>query len=270
MLEAPLYWIDAFTPVPFGGNPAAVCLLPHPIPQNTMQSLAHEFGLSETAYLWSEGESQQWRLRWFTPTAEVRLCGHATVAAATALWDHYQSHGPLVFHTLSGSLQAIQKEAGVELQFPARPPAECSVPRGLAEIVGLSADQIKWCGRDVDDFLILLETEQEVRSVSPDFEALKALPTRGTIFTAASNTPDRDFVSRFFAPRVGVDEDPVTGSAHCCLAPFWASRLKKNRLRAEQLSSRGGRLEVECREDRVCLRGESFILMTGTVRIPTA
>jgi PhzF family phenazine biosynthesis protein len=234
-----------------------------------MQLLAHEFGLSETAYLWPEAKPDGWHLRWFTPTAEVQLCGHATVAAATALWKHHQSREPLTFHTLSGPLLAHQNQGKVQLSFPARPPVECPIPPGLTDAADLTPDQIQWCGRDVDDYLVMLSTELEVRSLCPDLQAMKALQTRGTIFTARSDTPDRDFVSRFFAPKVGVDEDPVTGSAHCCLAPFWASRLDKKVFRAEQLSARGGHLEVEYQGDRVLLRGESFILVTGTVRIPS-
>jgi PhzF family phenazine biosynthesis protein len=269
MFEAPLYWVDAFTAAPFHGNPAAVCLLPHSIPENTMQSLAHEFGISETAYVWPEHELGGWRLRWFTPAAEVKLCGHATVAAATAIWQHHQSSEPLTFHTLSGALHADLKEGRVELSFPARPPEECPIPRGVVDAVGLSEQQVLWCGRDVDDYLLLLKTEDEVRSLAPDFHALKNLETRGLIITACSGHSERDIVSRFFAPRVGIDEDPVTGSAHCCLAPFWAPRLGKNIFRAEQLSARGGQLEVELTEDRVQLRGQSFILVSGQVRIPS-
>ncbi len=265
MMNAPFYWIDAFSPRPFSGNPAAVCLLSAPLEDEVMQQLAEEFGLSETAFAWPENDG--YRLRWFTPTAEVRLCGHATVATATALWSHNPNLLDLVFYTHSGKLEAVQRDGKVQLTFPARPPAKFPMPEGLAEAIGVSRDKVLWCGRDVDDYLLLLPTEDDVRALNPDFRALLEVETRGTIFTAPSASPEYDFVSRFFAPQVGVDEDPVTGSAHCCLAPFWSERLRKKLFQARQLSARGGHLEVELVADRVHLRGDSFVLVNGTVSI---
>lgn len=231
-----------------------------------MQSLATEFGLSETAFVVPRDEEGHWDLRWFTPAAEVRLCGHATVCAATAIWE--ESPSPvLTFHTVSGPLQATRKDTLVELSFPARVPKNCVVPKGLLEALGLEG--VRWCGRDVDDLLLVLSREEEVVALQPDFSALKKMDTRGVIVTAPSSNDSRDFVSRFFAPRVGIDEDPVTGAAHCCLAPYWAEELQKKVLQAEQLSARGGRLEVELVGERVLLRGQSRILVRGQVVIPS-
>ncbi|MFA5504564.1 MAG: PhzF family phenazine biosynthesis protein [Vulcanimicrobiota bacterium] len=264
-MDAPFFWIDAFTPTPFGGNPAAVCLLTSTLEDEVMQQLAAEFGLSETAFLWPEREG--FRLRWFTPTREVRLCGHATVAAATALWSQDQELTDLTFFTVSGTLEARQVSGKVQLTFPSRSPAKFPIPQGLVEALGIAPDKVQWCGRDEDDYLLLLPSEEDIRSLNPDFQALREIETRGTIVTARSSTPEIDFVSRFFAPQVGVDEDPVTGSAHCCLAAFWAEPLNKRIFQARQLSPRGGQLEVELARDRVHLRGESYVLVSGTVSI---
>ena len=173
----------------------------------------------------------------------------------------------LIFYTHSGKLEAVQRDGKVQLTFPARPPAKFPMPEGLAEAIGVSREKVLWCGRDVDDYLLLLPTEDDVRALNPDFRALLEVETRGTIFTAPSDSPEFDFVSRFFAPQVGVNEDPVTGSAHCCLAPFWSERLRKKLFQARQLSARGGHLEVELVADRVHLRGDSFVLVNGTVSI---
>lgn len=262
----PFYWVDAFTAEPFAGNPAAVCLLESTLDDHTMQRLAAEFGLSETAFVRREGAG--WRLRWFTPKAEVRLCGHATVATAAALWSQHPSlEERLTFHTLSGELSACRRGELVELNFPARPPAECQPPEGLLPSLGLTDSEAVWCGRDADDYVVLVESEERVLSLDPDFAAMASVETRGVMVTARSALPDRDFVSRFFAPRVGVDEDPVTGSAHCCLTPFWAERLGKSQLSAEQLSARRGRLQVQLLGDRVALRGAARVLVRGELLV---
>lgn len=263
----PFAWVDAFTDQPFGGNPAAVCMLEEELDSETMQKLAFEFGLSETAFVWPKGE--RFGLRWFTPEAEVRLCGHATVAAATALWDQarWNVAQTIEFETLSGVLSAKSSDGSVELSFPARPPQECDIPSGLVEAMGISPDQILWCGRDVDDYLFLLGSREEVEMLAPDMAALAQVETRGLIFTSKNNGEDAHFVSRFFAPRVGVDEDPVTGSAHCCLTPFWSQRLETNPLQAKQISQRGGSLEVGLIGSRVALRGKSYLLVRGEVEL---
>ena len=261
----PFYWVDAFTSQVFGGNPAAVCLLDQPIEETKMQALAKEFNLSETAFTWVE--NGQRHLKWFTPVAEVRLCGHATLATAAALWDHSgaSSKDTLSFETLSGELKATRVEGKIRLVFPARPPRECSQPQGLAQALGVPAESILFCGRDADDLLVQVDSEERVLDLSPDFGTLVRVDVRGVIVTAESSNSERDFVSRFFAPRVGVDEDPVTGSAHCCLTPFWAQRTGRARLRAEQLSKRRGQLEVKLQGDRVHLLGSSAILVKGEV-----
>ena len=264
--NTPFYWVDAFTERPFSGNPAAVCIPPAALEPALMQNLAAEFGLSETAFV-ERRPDNQWNLRWFTPKAEVRLCGHATLAAATALWSHEPTLGnTLTFHTLSGPLTATRTPEGmIELVFPARPPQQCDIPVGLLEAVRVPPSDVLWCGRDLDDYILQLPSEEHVKALKPDYAQLGPIETRGIIFTARSSTKERDFISRFFAPKVGVDEDPVTGSAHCCLTPFWAERLDNTCLKAEQLSKRGGRLEVELRGDRVALPGRSCIIVSGTL-----
>lgn len=267
-IRLPVYWIDAFTDQPFGGNPAAVCITEHPLEAELMQDLALEFGLSETAFV--HPLESGWKLRWFTPKAEVRLCGHATVAAATALWARFpETLGPhLEFHTLSGRLQARRQQDQVELSFPARPPQVCPPPEGLLEGLGLSPTQISWCGRDADDYILLVGSESEITTLQPNFATLLSVETRGIMVTAKSENIERDFVSRFFAPKVGVNEDPVTGSAHCCLTPFWSERLKKTSLKAEQLSERGGKLSLKLQDERVLLRGSSYMLLQGELQLP--
>lgn len=262
----PFYWVDAFTEAPFAGNPAAVCLLNDSLEPATMQCLASEFGLSETAFVQSEG--RDWRLRWFTPKAEVRLCGHATLATAAALWTHDLDLPPqLNFHTLSGMLTATKRGELIELDFPARLARECAPPAGLLKALRLDTKEMLWCGREADDHLVVVPTEDRVLSIAPDFVSLLQVETRGVMVTAASSTSERDFVSRFFAPRVGVDEDPVTGSAHCCLTPYWAQRLGKTTLTAEQLSARRGRLSLELLNGRVALRGAAKVLVRGELTV---
>ena len=230
-----------------------------------MQKLAFEFGISETAFVWPKDE--EFGLRWFTPRAEVRLCGHATVAAATALWDRpsFTMRDEFTFHTLSGPLTARRKNELVELIFPARPPRECPLPSGLLDTMQLSEGEVEWCGRDVDDFLIQLKSRQRLESLAPDMRELAKLKTRGLIFTAENPGSEAHFVSRFFAPRVGVDEDPVTGSAHCCLCPYWSEKFGLKTMSAQQLSERGGSLEVELLESKVAIRGRSYLLVRGEI-----
>lgn len=251
--------IDAFTAVPFAGNPAGVCFLDHQRPDAWMQSVAAEMNLSETAFLLPEGDG--YRLRWFTPAAEVRLCGHATLASAHALWEtaRLPQDATARFYTLSGLLTARRNAGWIELDFPARPPQPVQVP-GLAEALGASPLGIY---QDVDDYLVELATEVEVRSLTPQIHILKELPVRGIIVTARSTTPDFDFISRFFAPRVGVNEDPVTGSAHCCLTPFWAARLGKTALTAYQASARGGVINVRQEGERVILAGQAVTVFSA-------
>jgi PhzF family phenazine biosynthesis protein len=252
--------VDAFTTVPFTGNPAAVIVLGEKREDLWMQAVAREMNLSETAFLVWEGDG--FRLRWFTPAVEVNLCGHATLASAHVLWDEgfTPSERPLRFHTRSGLLTASRAGAWIELDFPARRETSEPAPPGLAEALGATPTYV---GRNVDDLVVLVDDEATVRSLRPNFGALRALPVRGVTVTAPATSPGYDFVSRFFAPAVGVDEDPVTGSAHCCLAPFWAGRLGRDAMVGYQASSRGGAVRVRVAGDRVILGGQAITVARG-------
>jgi len=255
--------VDAFTHVAYTGNPAAVCVLDRPTTDEWMQSVAREMRHSETAFC-IPLQDETFELRWFTPNGEVRLCGHATLAAAHVLWEEgWLEHRKTArFSTLSGELSAVPLGRQIELDFPARPPREVEAPIGLLEALGVTAS---WVGRDLDDYLVVLDDEAAVSECAPDFSALQAVETRGVIITAPATSESTDFVSRFFAPRFGIDEDPVTGSAHCCLTPLWADRLGKSTLSARQLSSRGGELQVELAGDRVKLRGTCVTTLRGSL-----
>ena len=250
--------VDAFTHQPFHGNPAAVCLLPQgPEPAwpdpDWMQAVAREMNLSETAYLLPQA-TDRWSLRWFTPTVEVELCGHATLASAHALWESGVTAPILQFDTQSGPLRAQRLEEGwIRLDFPATPPQPACEPDGLSQALGARPS---WIGKSHFDYLVLLETAAQVHDLRPDHTRLAQLPVRGVMVTAPG-PGEFDFVSRFFAPGSGISEDPVTGSAHCCLTPFWAERLDKPRMRAYQDSARGGTLRIEHRADRVWLEGQA-------------
>lgn len=259
-MGVPLYIVDAFTAAPFAGNPAAVCLLATSRPAAWMQQVAREMQLSETAFL--VPAEAGFDLRWFTPVVEVSLCGHATLASAHVLWEtgRLAPDVPARFHTRSGLLTAVRRDDGwIELDFPARPPVPTDPPAGL--LAALGVDPL-YVGRNQDDYLIVVPDEATVRGLAPDVARLRQLPARGVIVSAPA-APPYDFVSRFFAPAVGIAEDPVTGSAHCCLAPYWAERLGRNPLRAYQASPRGGTLEVEWRGARVALRGQAVTVLRG-------
>lgn len=257
-MNVPLFQIDAFTNRPFAGNPAAVCLLPEPKDDRWMQAVAEEMNLSETAFLFGEGDG--YRLRWFTPKVEVDLCGHATLASAHVLWSEgYALPGEEIrFHTRSGLLRATRKGTLIELDFPVMPPAAISPPPGLLEALGVSA---KYVGRNEFDYLVEVRSEDDVRSLAPDFARLSQIEARGVIVTSTSATPAFDFVSRFFAPLAGVNEDPVTGSAHCCLGPYWQTRLGKSEFTAFQASARGGVVHVRVFGDRTCLGGQAVTVL---------
>jgi len=254
--------VDAFSAVPFAGNPAAVCVLSEWPDVRWMQSVAGEMNLSETAFLVGRA-GDAWDLRWFTPTLEVDLCGHATLAAAHVLWEtgRLSPDSAAHFHTRSGSLRCHRHPSGeVSMDFPVRAARVCDVPAGLAAALG--AD-IRWCGRSADDFLVELPHAAIVRRLDPDLARLAEIPARGVIVTAASDQGDHDFVSRFFAPAAGVPEDPVTGSTHCTLAPYWGSKLGRNRMRGWQASRRGGSVGVEWSGDRVVLTGAARTTWRG-------
>lgn len=240
-----LFHINAFSRQPFCGNPALVVLWPA-LPDTGLQAMAAEFNLSETAFLTPLGYAH-YRLRWFTPKVEVDLCGHGTLAAAHVLWQTgvVAEDEVIRFETRSGELLARREGEWIWLDFPRIVPAPLVLDPAYAAAVGCQPLQILAAGAK---FLLELASEEEVRALTPDFQALRALPGRGLMVTASSRDPDHDFVSRYFAPWVGVDEDPVTGSNHCALVPFWAERLGKRQLRARQISARGGSCGLNCRE----------------------
>ena len=253
--------VHAFTREAFGGNPAAVCVLPRPADSTWMQRVAREMNLSETAFLVGR-ESGEYDLRWFTPAVEVDLCGHATLASAHVLWEdgHLARDAPAVFHTRSGRLSAMRRGDWIEMDFPAEPAEPVPVPAGLAEALGAAPVHF---GRNRFDCLVEVDSEATVRALDPDIRGLAALPVRGVIVTARGETAEFDFVSRFFAPRAGVDEDPVTGSAHCCLGPYWCRRLGRDAFTAWQASARGGVVKVAVAGDRVLLSGQAVTVLHG-------
>jgi PhzF family phenazine biosynthesis protein len=256
----PILQIDAFTDRPFAGNPAAVCLLPGPREADWMQQVAGEMNLSETAFLHREGDG--FRLRWFTPVVEVDLCGHATLASAHALWDQclLRPDEPARFQTRSGLLTAERRGEWIEMDFPATPAEPAPAPPSLIAALGAAAG---YTGKNRFDYLVEVDSEKTVRTLKPDTAALAAVSARGIIVTAQATTSGFDFVSRFFAPGTGIPEDPVTGSAHCCLAPFWRERLGKDEMRAYQASPRGGVVGVRVAGARVHLRGRAVTVLRG-------
>lgn len=262
-MTTPIWQVDAFTAEPFRGNPAAVCVLSEPRSPEWMQRVALEMNLSETAFLVPEGDG--YSLRWFTPACEVRLCGHATLASAHVLWSEGMADPSesIAFRTLhSGTLTARRKPGQIELDFPARPLEAAPEPAGLAEALGVRPVLV---GRGGNDVLALLDDEATVRGLRPDIARLREVDARGVIVTARGT--DHDFVSRFFAPAVGVDEDPVTGSAHCCLGPFWAGRLGRTTLVGYQASARGGLVAVTVAGDRVMLAGAAVTTLKGELLV---
>jgi PhzF family phenazine biosynthesis protein len=263
-MSIPIYHVDAFTSEPFHGNPAAVCLLQGPGDEAWMQSLAAEMNLSETAFVWPEADSM--RLRWFAPSAEVDLCGHATLATAHVLWEtgRLERNEEARFMTKSGLLTAVQTERGIALDFPATPPTAAEPPASLIPALGISESKVRYVGRSAFDYLVEVDDETTLRALKPDFAALKALPVRGIIVVSAFNAgSEYDFVSRFFGPSVGVDEDPATGSSHCCLGPHWAEKTGRTEFTAYQASARGGWMRVAVRGERVELTGNAVTVLRG-------
>jgi len=259
-MTIPMFHVDAFTDRPFAGNPAAVCILSSARDASWMQAVAADMNLSETAFLLREGTG--FRLRWFTPKVEVDLCGHATLASAHVLWREIglPADEPLTFATRSGVLTATRRESLIELDFPREPASDAAAPPGLLDALGLAPTYV---GRNRFDYLIEVTAEEVVKSLEPDFTALGRLAVRGVIVTSRSTSPGVDFVSRFFAPGAGINEDPVTGSAHCCLGPYWQQRLNKNTFVAHQVSARGGVVHVRVLEQRVILGGQAVTVVRG-------
>ncbi len=259
-----IYQVDAFTDKPFAGNPAAVCILSEPRSESWMQNVAQEMNLSETAFLREQADG--FGLRWFTPAVEVELCGHGTLASAHILWETgmLSTQEQARFHTRSGLLTAEQKGGEIELNFPATPEEPTEAPPGLGEALGAT---FRYIGRSKFDYLVEVDSEQVVRSLAPDFALLRRLSIRGIMVTSVATSSGYDFVSRFFAPGAGIDEDPVTGSAHCCLGPYWRARLGKEELVAYQASRRGGVLRVRVAGDRVYLGGRAVTVLRGELGI---
>jgi PhzF family phenazine biosynthesis protein len=253
--------VDAFTNKPFAGNPAGVCILPKAADDAWMLNVAREMNLAETAFLVKQRDGYD--LRWFTPAVEVDLCGHATLASAHVLWEggHLAKDAQARFHTKSGLLTADRRDGWIELDFPATPAPAAEPPPGLIDAIGGKA---QFVGRSKFDFLIELENEAAVRGLEPDMAAIARVAARGVIVTSRGNGKTKyDFVSRFFAPQAGVPEDPVTGSAHCALAPYWAAKLGKNELAAFQASPRGGELRLRLVGDRVKIGGQAVTVLRG-------
>ena len=253
--------VDAFTNKPFAGNPAGVCILPKPADSSWMLNVAREMNLAETAFLVKRRDGYD--LRWFTPALEVDLCGHATLASAHVLWEdgHLPKTAQARFHTKSGLLTADQNGAWIELDFPATPANPVSAPAGLLEALGAKPTFV---GKSPFDYFVELETESMVRMLEPNLTALAAIEARGVIVTARGDGKSKyDFVSRFFAPQSGVPEDPVTGSAHCALAPYWSAKLGKKELVAFQASLRGGELRLRLVDDRVKIGGQAVTVLRG-------
>ena len=268
MTKVPLYQVDAFTSERFRGNPAGVCVLESEISEELMQAIAAEMNLSETAFVLPQGPV--FSLRWFTPASEVPLCGHATLATAHVLFNHLKIAGDAVrFQTLSGELVAEQEGDRIKLDFPIGNPQPVTPPREITEALGLTEayDDAQYCN-ERNKFLIRLKDEEILKAVTPDFQKMASYKPGemiGVIITSRSGR--YDFVSRFFAPSVGVNEDPVTGSAHTVLGPYWSRILDKKEMRAYQASRRGGELTVRLKGDRVDLIGEAVIVANGTFRV---
>lgn len=259
-MPVPIFVVDAFTDQPFAGNPAGVCLLESPADERWMHSVAAEMKHAETAFLVRREDGYD--LRWFTPTVEVDLCGHATLASAHVLWEQglVADGDEARFTTKSGVLTARQDSGGIVLNFPSEPWNPAPAPPDLANALGVPIEAF---GQNRFDYLVVLENETAVRRLQPNIAKLSGYPVRGVIVTSAADTEGVDFVSRFFAPQSGVDEDAVTGSAHCCLGPYWSERLGRDRLRGFQASARGGFVGVAMRGDRVELIGNAVTVIRG-------
>lgn len=257
-----IYQADAFTEKPFGGNPAAVCIMPGPADPAWMQHVARDMNLSETAFLYRERDG--YNLRWFTPTVEVEICGHATLASAHILWEEGRvSRGEgIEFYTLSGVLTASIDGGMINLDFPSEPEHETDAPPGLIQSLGITPVYV---GRNRFDYLVEVESAEEVRAIRPDFALLGTIPVRGVIVTSASDMPEYDFIARFFGPASGINEDPATGSAYCCLGPYWEKELGKSEFLAYQASERGGVIGVRVRGERVKLMGKAVTVFKGTM-----
>lgn len=265
-MTLPIFQVDSFTDRPFAGNPAGVCMLDAPRSDEWMLGVAREMNLSETAFLLPEGDG--YRLRWFTPGVEVTLCGHATLASAHILWEQgfLPPDQTASFMTLSGVLSATRAADGwIALDFPARATAPTAPPKGLLDALGITA--AVFTGRYKKNYLVEVSCEADVRALQPDYARLIQVETRGVVVTARADGDRYDFVSRFFAPAVGVNEDPVTGSAHCALTPYWSMKLGKESLLAYQASARGGVVRVRPEGERVILEGQAVTVFKAALMV---
>jgi len=261
-MEISLYQIDAFASKLFEGNPAAVCPLDEWLPDEIMQSIAKENNLSETAFFMSKGNG--FHIRWFTPASEVDLCGHATLASAYVLFNILgYKKDKIEFDSKSGILAVTKDTELLVMDFPAQPPVPCDIPR---EIVAAFDKMPIECLKS-EDFVVVFEREMDIESANPDFGQLIKLDLRGVIITAKSTR--YDFIARFFAPKYGIPEDPVTGSAYTQLAPYWASKIDPKRFSVKQVSSRGGELTCEVVDDRVLISGKAIKYLEGKINIET-
>ncbi len=257
-MEIPLYQVDAFTKKKFAGNPAAICPLTEWLDDTTLQAIGRENNLSETAFLVQQ--ESHYELRWFTPAIEVDLCGHATLASAFVVFEYLApSANSVVFQTKSGKLTVNQKNSQLVMDFPARPGAPVDAPQHL--IAGLGKEPLEV--QAADDYMAIYENEEDIKALQPDMTQLIQLDRRGVIITAPGKNVD--FVSRFFAPKAGIPEDPVTGSAHCTLAPYWTEKLGKTELHALQISDRGGELFCQAHQERVRIAGHAVLTVKGTI-----
>ena len=257
----PIYQVDAFTNELFGGNPAAVVPLQDWLPTEVMQQIALENNLSETAFIVDEGE--HYHIRWFTPKVEVDLCGHATLASASVIFDQLNYPGDqLRFQSRSGFLEVRKEDSFLVMDFPADPPHPTGPPVGMLEALGIETAEVF---KGNTDYMGVVEHESAVARAQPDFAKLGTVEARGVILTAPGE--EVDFVSRFFAPGTGINEDPVTGSAHCTLTPYWSQRLQKKTMQARQISERGGALQCTLQDHRVILRGQAVLYLTGQIAL---
>lgn len=270
MTSIPIYQVDAFADAVFGGNPAAVCFLDGWLDDQVLQGIAAENNLAETAFVApADDEVAHYALRWFTPTVEVDLCGHATLASASILLTQRDpGRSSVTFSTRSGYLTVRRSDAGYEMDLPARPPLPVDEPEGLAHAIGVAPSEVLQGSNEHGMFLAVLETADQVRAVDPDLGFIAGLNGDGLIVSAPAGKSDKcDFVSRYFAPAAGIPEDPVTGSAHCVLIPYWADRLGQTTLSARQVSSRGGRLSCRLEGERIVVGGNAVLYLEGTITV---
>ena len=259
-----IFQVDAFTSEPFKGNPAAVCILENEVSDEWMSGVAADMNLAETAFITTTEEKNKYKLRWFTPKVEVDLCGHATLATAHILYQNNYVHcsEAIFFETKSGILKTLKNENHIQLDFPETPVSDIEIPEGIENAIGA---KIIYAGKSIFDYFFLLESEDVLIDLKPNFNELIKFGKRGVIVTADSKK--YDFISRFFAPQSGINEDPVTGSAHCALYPYWSKKLNKKELVAYQASERGGLLKLSSESSRVLISGEAITIFEGILKI---